>query len=145
MRGPALLAEDGRQEGVARPGLEQIVDQRREKLGIHVVDVGFDHHNGLGAGTRLGRFAEEDPEHVGTVRQVLGAAARADGLDAHHGHRSEGLRQLRDQRRARRGDQFAVDLAAVAWDAPEQERGGRCGHGHDAVRTLYRAGTHVQG
>ena len=141
--GPALLHLRRQQRDVQRArGHERGGDVAQHFRGV-AVDVGFELHDRLGlqSGGGLGRLADQQADEI-RDGQVARAGAAAHGFEGHRGNRPEGIGQLRQQRRAGRGDQLLLDRTAHHRNALEQHQGGR-GRQRDAtVRALNEAAAH---
>ena len=89
-------------------------------------------------------LADEHAQHVRRVRQVAIAGAVADAVDRHRRHGTERRRIARDQQRAGRRHEFALNAGGIYRRPAEQLHGGRRRNRKVAVRRLHHAAADVQ-
>ncbi len=88
--------------------------------------------------------AEDGPQEVGAIGEVLGSGAPADALrdEARPPDRSGGVR--RDDGRAGGRDELCLDASVVGLEADEALDRSRSGEGEDSVARLYESAPHRQ-
>src|SRR4051794_10313327 len=144
VRGSPLLHEDRRHPGVGCAGGKQPVDHLRPQPGIKVVDVRL-HEQPLILGRRLSADAvtDDDPDDVGSVREVAGAGADTADGGPQPWHRPGRRRELREQRDAGRSGELDLDRATHGSEvgARKQLDDGRRWHRERAVCRVDRTAT----